>query len=147
MATVDAALQNIEQLVFANALPAEQAFDAVDYNALLDARDADEFSIPWADAWDLATKAFDASTTNQKIKERLDSVREHIFKRIYNLTQNSDLASYISDDFDLIIKCLATNTQNAWVNALWLTYKEGGIPSSNLVQVPGDLTSIIEQKD
>lgn len=136
-------LGKIENLVFGEEMPSEQALSGNDFDDLLDARDASEFASPWTTVYNAASKSYTESNSLQSEKVRIDKVREHIYKRVYNRTEVSDLASYISDDFDLILKCLLTGTENSWVNALWLSYKGGEVPSGTLTEHAGALSDLI----
>ena len=143
MSNAKNALGKIENLVFGGEMPSEQALSGNDFDDLLDARDASEFASPWTTAYNAASKLYTESNSLQSEKVRIDKVREHIYKRVYNRTEVSDLASYISDDFDLILKSLLTSIENDWVNSLWLSYKGGDIPSGTLTEHAGALSDLI----
>ncbi len=143
MNNAENALKKIENLVFGGEMPSEQALSGNDFDDLLDARDASEFASPWTTAYDATSKLYTEYNSLQSEKVRIDKVREHIYKRVYNRTEVSDLASYISDDFDLILKSLLTGIENDWVNSLWLSYKGGDIPSGTLTEHAGALSNLI----
>lgn len=143
MSTTETAVQKIEQLIIADDLPSAQSLARDDYDSLLDARDADEFATPWTNAYNAISETYNVSGFNESEKGRIDKIREHLFKRIDRQTKVSDLSSYVSDDFDLILKCLLTGTENTWVNALWLSYKNGNIPSGALNDVSGELKDLV----
>ena len=143
MASTEEALQKIEQLVFADKLPAAEVLNRDEYDTLLDERDADEFATPWADTYEASSAPFEQVAADQGLKARTDNVREHVDKRVYNQTKVSDLASYTSDDVDLILRYLLTDLSSDWVNALWLSYKEGAIPSGTLHEAAGELAELI----
>jgi hypothetical protein len=143
MISTEEALQKIEQLVFADELPAAEALNRDNYDMLLDERDADEFATPWTDAYEASKGPFKQIEADQIVKTRLDKVREHVYKRVYNQTKVSDLASYMSDDMDLILRYLLADMYSDWVNALWLSYKGGTIPSGRLNETAGELAELI----
>lgn len=143
MSTTAEAVQRIEQLIFADELPAAEALSKNDYDALLTDRDADEFAEPWTAAYDASKAPYQKIATEQELKGRIDKMREHVYKRVYKQTQVSDLASYVSDDIDLILRYLLAEMPNEWVNALWLSYKEGNIPSGTLRETPGELKDLV----
>lgn len=138
-----AALQRIESLVFTEELPSTQSLSINDYDDLLDARDANEFASPWTKAYNAVSIPYAKAGIAQAEKDRVDKIREQIYKRVYKGTEVSDLASYVPDDFDLILRCLVTNTKSNWVNALWLSYKKGDVPRGNLTEVLGELNELI----
>lgn len=137
------ALQEIERLVFSNKLPTAETLSQEGYDTLLDERDADEFAAPWTDVYEASEASFKQIEANQGVKARIDKVSEYVYKRVYNQTTVSDLASYTSDDIDLILRYLLTAVPSNWVNALWLSYKQGAIPSGALNGIPGNLAELI----
>jgi hypothetical protein len=137
LASTEEALQKIKRLVFANELPAAETLNQEEYDTLLDERDAAEFSTPWADAYEASEEPFKQVDADQDLKARLDKVREHVYKRVYNQTKVSDLASYTSDDIDLIVRYLLTSMSSNWINALWLS------PSGPLNETAGELSHLI----
>jgi len=143
MKSIEEAFSSIESLILNDVLPYTETGEAGNYDSLLEARDSDEFATPWADAYDVVSKLYKESDINQDIRDRVNIVREHIFKQVYNKTKVSDLASYISDDFELILMCLVTKTQNSWVNALWTSYQDKNIPHVSLTEVPGNLVALV----
>jgi hypothetical protein len=143
MISIEEALQKIERLVFADELPAADALNRDEYDTLLDERDADEFAMPWTDAYELSKGPFKQIGADKDLKARLDKMREHVYKRVYNQTKVSDLASYTSDDIELVLRYLLTRMSSSWVNALWLSYKEGAIPSGPLSETAGELPQLI----
>jgi len=48
---------------------------------------------------------------------------------VLEITNNDDLAAYISDDFGLIWDAEKVDINNNWINVLWQSYKKGEIPS------------------
>lgn len=58
-----------------------------------------------------------------------EDIRKKAFNIVLQITDNDDLAAYISDDFGLIWDAEKVNVNNSWINALWQSYKNGKIPS------------------
>ncbi len=88
---------------------------------ILDSRDSDVFSNLWMQAW-------------QKVEDKnltIDSQREEIFKLVFSKTESSDLAAYITEDFELISKYLYEEDNN-WVSNLYGTYFDHKIPCGEL---------------
>lgn len=143
MKTTEEALQRIEALVYANTLPTAESLSQSNYDDLLDARDAEAFAGPWTEADAFATALFSKLPDEKRETARVDKIRAYVFKRVYQETQVSDLASYVSDDIDLILKHLLGNMQNGWVNGLWLFYQAAGIPNGRLDKHPGTLLELV----
>lgn len=55
----------------------------------------------------------------------------------------SDLASYVSDDFGLFSDALQINYNNAWLNGLWIKYKEMEIPYGEIDNIEGNLNNLL----
>jgi hypothetical protein len=94
----------------------------VDWDAELDARDADNF----ADAWNASYDKVHASglAENQVIEE----IRESAYKQTYRITQNPDLAGYVSDDFGLMAMAFEHKIDLAFIHTLWDFYVKGAFP-------------------
>ncbi|MNI45281.1 hypothetical protein D3C73_997000 [compost metagenome] len=52
-------------------------------------------------------------------------LRERTFKTIFEHTQSSDIAAYLSDDIALLLEAIVCNYNNSWLNGLWKKYSEG----------------------
>lgn len=57
-----------------------------------------------------------------------EEIRKNAFNIVLKITDNDDLAAYISDDLGLILDAEKVNVNNSWINALWQAYKNGEIP-------------------
>lgn len=111
-----------------------------DFDMILDKRDEDSFSERWMEIFDIVKEKI--------IKEKLDktssdNLREKVFKLVFSLTSNSDLSSYVSDDFGLILQSIQIQYKDYWLNSLWLEYKKGNLPFKNLVETNAALTDLI----
>ena len=58
-----------------------------------------------------------------------EDIRKIVFNMVLEITNNDDLAAYISDDFGLIWDAEKVDINNNWINVLWQSYKKGEIPS------------------
>lgn len=111
-----------------------------DFDRILDQRDEVAFSKRWMETFDTIEEEFKESKTDKIIS---DDIREKVFKLVYSITNHSDLASYISDDYGLIIQSIEIKHNDRWLNSLWLEYKNGNLPHSNLVETEGELIDLI----
>lgn len=134
-------MQAVENAVFADKLPSAQSLASSDFDSLLDARDSDAFATPWTAAYHAVSKPY--PDTDPSVQQRIDKIREHVYKRVYRETKVSDFASYVSDDFDMVLRYLVIEKASGWINVLWLTYGHGEIPSGTLIERPGDLANFI----
>lgn len=89
-------------------------------------RDDNFFSEQWMQAYNEVEK--------QKKRQGVPStynedIRKIVFNMVLEITNNDDLAAYISDDFGLIWDAEKVDINNNWINVLWQSYKKGEIPS------------------
>lgn len=110
-----------------------------DFDIILDERDNDDFSERWMEIFNTLKEKVEKS----KIENISDSLREKVFKLVYSITNNSDLSSYLSDDFGMIVQSLETKQNDFWLNSLWLEYKKGVLPYGNLLETEGELVDLI----
>ncbi|EOC1306689.1 hypothetical protein QMW88_21850 [Cronobacter dublinensis] len=91
----------------------------------LDSRDEPEFDKSWMGNFNLLKgENFDASDIAQ-----IDSLREKAFKLSFRALNDSEVASRISDDIELIAKNIIIGKEDSWaVSYLWTTYKNGAFP-------------------
>ena len=124
MATLQTLLDEIRQ---GQVIPGEM-FVRDDLDDILDERDKTEFEKHWLEcaerikaAWD--SKAVDEATTNS-----MDEVRKESFLAVSRATQQHEIASYVSDDFELISKSIALDLNDPYATELLETYRSGKIP-------------------
>ncbi|WP_210715654.1 hypothetical protein, partial [Pseudomonas protegens] len=96
---------------------------STDWDAELDLRDSTEFDSTWSASYEEIISS--CPSEDQLIKK----IRETTFKRVYQLTKNSDLAGYASDDLGLIAQAFQNNVENDFVNMLWRAYTQGKFPN------------------
>ena len=104
------------------------ALDTDNTNAddFLDRRDAVPFEQKWLADFKLLE---DFSYSADQVKS-IDLLREITFKVVYQCTQNSELASYLSDDMELITKSFSQQQTKIWaIQHLWLCYQKGIDPT------------------
>jgi len=92
----------------------------LDCDSYLDERDKAPFDNNWSDAFELIEQAKIKLSSKEKklLKDRVSVLRELIFKLVIRKSKNSELASYISDDFGLIFDALALNLDDPWIHTL-----------------------------
>lgn len=95
-------------------------------NNILDKRDDNFFSEQWMQAYNEVEKQKKQQGVPATYSE---DIRKKAFNIVLQITDNDDLAAYISDDLGLILDAEKVNVNNSWINALWQSYKNGKIPS------------------
>lgn len=115
----------IQSTAFINLISA-LGTDNTNVDDFLDRRDSVTFEQKWLADFTLLE---DVSYSADQLKS-IDSLREITFKVIYQCTQNSELASYLSDDMELIAKSFSQQQSEIWtIQHLWLCYQKGIDPT------------------
>ena len=78
-------------------------FSTLDIDELLDNRDAEVFDAEWIRVYNVVESLKNAENYSEVEKKNNSEVREQVFRIIYELTSDGDLAGYVSDDFGLIV--------------------------------------------
>ena len=89
-------------------------------------RDDNFFSEQWMQAYNEVEKQKKQLGVPSTYNE---DIRKIVFNMVLEITNNDDLAAYISDDFGLIWDAEKVDINNNWINVLWQSYKKGEIPS------------------
>lgn len=89
-------------------------------------RDDNFFSEQWMQAYNEVEKQKKQQGVPSTYNE---DIRKIVFNMVLEITNNDDLAAYISDDFGLIWDAEKVDINNNWINILWQSYKKGEIPS------------------
>lgn len=83
-------------------------FKDCDIDELLDMRDDKEFDSEWIRVYHVLNIA----KIEHYEKKKIDQIREKSFLKVYNLLQSSEIASCVSDDFEIICKADVTCYDN-----------------------------------
>ncbi|MDM1409029.1 hypothetical protein [Myroides sp. DF42-4-2] len=119
----------------------EKRIDFKNIDELLDERDHESFSAMWISEFNKVEKIKRQGENDLLI----DTLREEIFKSVFNKSNNSDVASYISDDLALLMDAVHSNYESAWLSALLNLYIEGEIPKGKIEEKKTSLLSLIEK--
>lgn len=112
-------------------IPLANIFASVDCDSLLDKRDSDSsFDAMYREIWD----------RNEKLKfilnrDPTEPIRKQSFLAVSNATQQHEIASYVSDDFELIaweshtmVDNEIPNSGSNFIHWLYFQYKSGNFP-------------------
>lgn len=97
-----------------------------EFYTILDKRDCDTFSEQWMQVYNIIEQLKKQKNIPETYNE---NIRKKAFCIVFDITNNDDLAAYISDDLGLIIDAIKVGANNYLINALWLSYKNGVIPT------------------
>ena len=116
-------------------------FENCDLEELLDMRDDEEFDSEWMRVYD-ALNEFEIGDFEKK---KIDNIREKSFLKSYNLSGLGDIASCVSDDFEIICKAYLTNYNDMWVNSLIMSYVNGKFPCGRLEKTEYDIKECMKK--
>lgn len=124
-------MKNIEKLksiLTENILLSSLNLDEENIDEMLDKRDSKDFEEKWLSAFHKIEQLEKSRPLTIEENTELNKICEAAFKEIFALTQHSELASYVSDDFELLGKYFHLNSQDEWLNSMYLIYSEGKFP-------------------
>lgn len=107
-------------------------FDEIDCDAILDLRDSETFDSNWINLYNQMEQVKLKKGFSEESKRFSDEYRKNAFLQVYNLSQNSDLAACISDDFGLIFDSIQLGVTTPWLDKLIQSYRSSKIPCGNL---------------
>ncbi len=102
---------------------------ALDHDAILDARDGKAFSDKWMQSYNTVNEAWSQLTLAAGIESELEDIRRESFMIVSNATDQHEIASCVSDDFEIIAKAAATETEDSFILSLWSAYTQNTVPN------------------
>lgn len=124
-------LKRLNEKILNNDFFDKKYLQAIDIDELLDLRDNKEFDDEWVRVFE-KTKEY---SIKSETVEQINEIRENVFKKIYDFTENSDLVGYISDDFDLMCMAYIVDLNDEWLAKVAHIYNEKRIPSGKILVV------------
>lgn len=115
-------------------------FLELDMDKILDGRDEKEFDSQWMRIYNMIQGDY----IDNDHSNIIDSIRENIFVTLYEITCDSDLCAYVSDDFELMCKAYIININDAWLASLVNEYIQKKVPYGNLIEVTSDFSELFE---
>tara|TARA_R110002096_G_scaffold316010_7_gene510328 strand:- start:5815 stop:6216 length:402 start_codon:yes stop_codon:yes gene_type:complete len=105
-------------------------FGAIDCDEILESRENEgDFDDRWNKCLSAVEKEWAEEEPTQDVELMIDEIREISFEIANHATEQHDLASHISDDFDLFARIIVLERSDAFAEALWEAYENGEIPS------------------
>ena len=127
-------LATLKRMIEENTLINDVTINTNDTDLLLDSRESSIFE----DEWLRVFRNLEALKKNGGITEEdalsIKGIKEAAFKKCYQYN-GSDVASYISDDFELFALAIATEYKDSWLNSLWQEYINNRFPHGKLEPV------------
>lgn len=108
-------------------LPAEY-FSTLDCDAALDARDKRMFDARWRELYEGVERHWEVIDLGPEIQGLAEDIRREAFLRVSRATGQHEIASYVSDDFDLLVRAYLMGIETDFTKTLWKAYEEGKFP-------------------
>ena len=102
---------------------------------ILDSRETDPFDSNWVEAYESLKQHLENFNENEKkeLDEFLKEIRKEAFIKTIKASQSSDLAAYVSDDFEMIGTALILEFSNSFMASMLNSYDSGIVPD-NLIK-------------
>ncbi len=132
-------LDKLETKIANNVIFQADYFKIGNVDELLDMRDEEEFDSEWMRVYDFLNKI----EIEECEQEKINDIRKNSFIMAYNLSESSDIASCVSDDFEIICKAYICDYNDGWLNALIMCYARGEFPCGQLQTLEYDVKECI----
>ena len=118
----------LSRILSGTLLPADY-FRSLDCDAALDARDGDkEFDAAWIQLFEEVNRRWPDAAIEQEVRTIAEDIRRESFLAVSRATGQHEIASYVSDDFDLIVRAYLVGAGNPLPEQLWGVYERGEFP-------------------
>jgi hypothetical protein len=104
-------------------------FANLDCDAALDARDSDDdFDSAWCKVSEDVKRRCKEVGMSAWVKSLIERIRQESFLAVSRATKQHEIASYVSDDFELMAMGRLAGLNEPLLNQLWLVYDRGEFP-------------------
>jgi hypothetical protein len=126
-------LNSILQRIADGSLLPVAYFAELDRDSALDARDRDsEFDASWVRLFEEVEHRWVSATVAEDLRALAEDIRRESFLAVSRATEQHEIASYVSDDFDLIVRGRLAGLSDPLLDQLWHAYDQGRFPSPPL---------------
>ena len=109
-------------------LLSEGVFKEIDLDSILEIRDSDPFDSEWISCYDEIKEIIEKTPLSNEQHALVDELRKAAFIAASKATGQHEIASYISDDFELISSAIFSGFSNEILSRLLKSYKSGVLP-------------------
>jgi hypothetical protein len=104
---------------------------ALDHDAILDARDCDaKFEAEWMRCHNEIEAEWPTANVAKETAALSEDIRRESFLTVSRATTQHEIASYVSDDFDIIMRGSILGLDDDFLNSLWDAYDRNEIPTT-----------------
>jgi hypothetical protein len=101
----------------------------LDCNAALNSRDGDaEFASTWLRLYKEINQRWAEAVISPEVRSLAEDIRRESFLAVSRATRQHEIASYVSDDFALIVRGRLVGAEGGFLGALWGVYERGEFP-------------------
>jgi hypothetical protein len=100
----------------------------LDCDAALDVRNGDEFDAAWVLQYEEVERRWTEAAYSAEARTLAEDIRRESFLAVSRATRQHEIASYVSDDFDLIVRGRLVGVEGGLVGLLWDAYDRGEFP-------------------
>jgi len=134
-------IKKLYELLKNDKIVKESMFKNKNLDELLNLRDETSFDDKWITVFNILEGRQDETMDI----ELLHKIREVTYIKTYRLTQSSDLAACVSDDFEIIVKAFVFSYNDEWLNSLAQYYQDGNFPCGELSRTSLSIQEIMER--
>jgi hypothetical protein len=126
---LDQPLESILNSITDRALLPPAYYRQLDCDRVLDARDKNkEFEGGWISLSEKIKALWPSADVSATDQQRAEDIRRESFLAVSRATEQHEIASYVSDDFDLIIRGKLLGLREPFLDQLWDAYQRGEFP-------------------
>jgi len=104
-------------------------FAGLDCDAVLNSRNEDkDFDAKWIRLFKDIERRLAGATVADQVRALVEDIRRESFLVVSQATKQHEIASYVSDDFDLVVRGRLLGLTDPFLDHLWLTYENGKFP-------------------
>jgi hypothetical protein len=101
----------------------------LDCDAALDARDrTGEFDLAWVRACNQVEGLWAVAAVGPELRSLAEDIRREGFLAVSQATGQHEIASYVSDDLDVIVRSRLVDFQDPFLDRLWQDYERSVFP-------------------
>lgn len=110
----------------AGSLLSHEYYAILDCDQALDARDqAPEFDSAWVAAFNRIKSIWSERPVDSASAKLIEDIRRESFLAVNRATRGHEIAGYVSDDLELIVKMRIAGIEDSFVDRLWGVYERG----------------------
>ena len=118
-----------------------EMFDQADMDELLDLRDAPAFDAAWMRVFN-RLKDLSCPGTDREI---IDEIGKASYLKAYEVSKSSEIASCVSDDFNLFARAYVASISDRWLNSVMLKYAGNTFPCGEIEQIEMNMDEVFQR--